>query len=166
MELSRKLSPPVTLFYSYAPEDEDLQQQLEHHLSLLRRQGLITDWHPRKISPGDDWIHAVNQKLQTASIILLLVSPAFIASDYCYGNEMYQALTRHMASEALVIPILLRPVDWETAPFAHLQCLPRNRRFIDNTPNRDDVLAETVKELRLLIQVACGIASPQSPSSV
>src|SRR5262245_59813108 len=136
MELLHPLSRPVSLFYSYAPEDENLQQQLEHHLSLLRRQELISDWHPRKISPGENLKTAVNQHLQNASIILLLISPHFIASDYCYGNEMYQALTLHMAHKAIVIPILLRSVDWETAPFAYLQCLPRSRRFIDTMPNQ------------------------------
>jgi hypothetical protein len=35
-------STPVEVFYSYAHEDEALRTELEKHLSLLRRLGVIT----------------------------------------------------------------------------------------------------------------------------
>src|ERR1700686_211738 len=107
---------PVEVFYSYAHEDEALRAELEKHLSLLRRQGVISDWHDRHIAPGTDWAQAIDEHLERASVILLLVSADFLASDYCYGIEMQRALQRHQAHEAAVIPILLRPVDCYGAP--------------------------------------------------
>src|SRR5947209_3245615 len=86
---------PVSVFYSYAHADEALRQQLETHLSLLRRQGLISEWHDREILPGAQWAEEIDKHLQTASIILLLVSPDFLAFDYCYEIEMQRALERH-----------------------------------------------------------------------
>src|SRR6266568_6990036 len=115
------MSPtPVEIFCSYAHEDEAWRQKLETHLSLLRRQGLISLWHDRLIAPGTNWAKALDTHLETASVILLLVSADFFASDYCYGIEMKRALERQEVGEARVIPILVRPVEWNSAPFAYL----------------------------------------------
>ena len=119
-------STPVEVFYSYAHKDEAFRNKLETHLSLLRRQGLITAWHDRHILPGTDWSQAIDEHLERASVILLLISADFLASDYCYGIEMQRALERHQANEARVIPILLRPVDWNKCSF----------RAPPGTPNR------------------------------
>lgn len=102
---------PVEIFCSYAHEDEAWLRKLEKHLSLLKRQGLISLWHDRLISPGIDWATTIDTHLETASVILLFVSADFFASDYCYGIEMQRALERQKAREAQVIPVLVRPVD-------------------------------------------------------
>src|SRR5205823_6498299 len=118
----------LTLFYSYAHADEALRNELEKHLSTLKRQGYITDWHDRNISAGWEWASAIDEHLNTAQVILLLVSSDFIASDYCYSIEMTRALERHTTGDACVIPIILRSVDWEDAPFGKLQALPTEGR--------------------------------------
>jgi hypothetical protein len=84
----------ATLFFSYAHADEDLRDQLETHLSGLRRQGIISSWHDRRIIAGTEIGHAIDSHIDTADIVLLLVSPNFIASDYCYEREMGRALAR------------------------------------------------------------------------
>ncbi len=142
-------STPVEVFYSYAHEDEAFRDKLEKHLSLLRQQGLITAWHDRHIIPGTDWSQAIDEHLERASVILLLISAEFLASEYCYGLEMTSALQRHEANEARVIPILLRSVDWKSAPFGHLHALPKGDKPITNWSNRD----------RAFTNVATGICS-------
>jgi TIR domain len=139
---------PVTVFYVYAREDELLREQLERHLRLLNRQGLISEWHDRQILPGAVWAQEIDAHLDSASIILLLISSDFLASDYCYGVEMQRALERHSQGEAHVIPIFLRPVDWERAPFAHLQGLPRNGKPVTQWENRDAAFRNIAQELR------------------
>jgi len=143
---------PVEVFCSYAHEDEAWLRKLEKHLSLLRREGLITEWYDRKIVPGMNWAQAINDHLLTASIILLLISSDFLASDYCYSIEMRRALERHEMGEALVIPILLRPVDWKTAPFARLQFLPRDGKPVKAWRNSDAAFLEIAKEIRKAIE--------------
>ncbi len=69
-------STPVEVFYSYAHEDASWLNELEKHLSLLRRQGLLTAWHDRHILPGADWAQAIDEHLERASVILLLISAA------------------------------------------------------------------------------------------
>src|SRR5256885_8033604 len=104
-------------FFCYAREDEVLRQGLEKQLRALRRQGIINLWHDRKINPGTEWEYEIDQHLKTARVVLLLISPDFIDSDYCYSIEMKQAMERHEHGECRVIPIILRPVYWQKAPF-------------------------------------------------
>src|SRR5690242_12654153 len=102
--------PPVQVFISYSSRDEQYREDLETHLSLLRREGVLDLWHFRKIPAGDEWEKLISSQLENASLILLLVSPDFLASDYCYDIEMRHALEKHDAGTARVIPILVRPV--------------------------------------------------------
>src|SRR5215472_14919692 len=104
----RKLSKS---FIRMPNRDEKLRNELLEHLSTLRRQGYISEWHDRRIVAGRDWAQEIDAHLRSASLILLLISPSFIASDYCYGIEMEVALERHQAGQARVIPIILRPTD-------------------------------------------------------
>jgi hypothetical protein len=117
-----RLSQPLELFYCYARKDSALREELNIYLAGLRRSGLITMWYDGEISPGIPWEQAIKTRLDNAHIILLLVSPDFLHSDYCYSKEMAQAIARHQANKTRVIPILLHPVDWTDAPFSTLHC--------------------------------------------
>jgi internalin A len=130
-------SQALRLFYSYSHKDETLRDELETHLKLLQRQGLIQPWHDRRILPGNDWVSDIDDNLNRADIILLLVSADFMASDYCYDNEMTRAMERHESGEAQVIPIILRPVDWRDTPFNKLSWLPQNGTPVVQWDNRD-----------------------------
>ncbi len=145
-------STDVEVFCSYAPEDEMWLRKLETHLSLLKRQGLISVWHDRLIAPGADWAKTIDIHLETASVILLLVSADFLASDYCYSIEMKRALERQEAGEAQVIPILVRVVDWKDAPFAYLQVLPTDANPIASWSDSDSALADVARGIRHAIE--------------
>lgn len=166
MEKQSDDASPLTLFYSYAYEDETLRNELEKHLSLLQRKGLIATWHDRQIVPGTDWAQAIDTHLNTASVILLLISPDFFASDYCYSIEMQRALERHEANEARVIPILLRPVDWKEAPFRHLQALPTNAKPITSWSNQDEAFADLAAGIRRAIQENPNFLSVGTPRAL
>jgi hypothetical protein len=142
----------VKVFYSYAHEDKILCVELEKHLGILKRQGQITGWHDRDISAGTEWEREIDTHLNVASIILLLVSPDFIHSEYCYSIEMRRALERHHAGEAIVIPVLIRPVDWEDAPFSKLQFLPTDRKPITSWSNRDEAFLDVAKGIRKAVR--------------
>jgi hypothetical protein len=120
----------IEVFCCYAHEDAPLLENLKAHLTLLKRQGLITVWADTNISPGSNWEQEIEKHLNAANIILLLVSADFMASDYCYSKEMFRAVERHDRGEAIVIPIILRPVYWQGAPFARLQALPTGAKPI------------------------------------
>ena len=142
---------PINVFVSYSHKDEIFREELGEHLSNLKRQGTIEEWYDRKIAPGADWASEIDTNLNTAQIILLLISPAFMNSDYCYGVEMKRALERNDAKEARVIPIILRPVDWENTPFARLQARPTYARPVSKWDDRDEAYLDIVQGIRMAI---------------
>ncbi|MCY3550974.1 MAG: TIR domain-containing protein [Candidatus Poribacteria bacterium] len=151
--MNSRLEPnSVKLFYAYSHQDEELRQQLENHLSILRRQKVIIDWHDRKIGAGREWEGEIHEHLNTAHIILLLISSDFLASDYCYDVEMNRALERYNAEEARVIPVILRPVDWKDAPFGRLQALPRDAKAVTRWENQDEAFVNIARGIRKAVE--------------
>jgi len=143
---------PATVFYVYAREDEPLRDELSKHMSNLVRQGLIKEWYDQQILAGTDKTSTIDKHFQDASVILLLVSPDFLASDYCYSVEMQRALERHHAGNACVIPLILRPVDWRGIPLADLQYLPRDAKPVTTWTNRDAAFLDIVDGIRNIIE--------------
>jgi hypothetical protein len=145
----------ATLFFSYSHVDESLRDQLETHLAGLQRQGIISSWHDRRIAAGTELKEAIDSHIDTSDVILLLISPNFIASDYCYEREMTRALERHERGEARVIPVILRPCDWQELPFGKLLATPRDGRPITKWPNADEAFLDVVKAIkRALLEIA------------
>ncbi|MEY3219144.1 MAG: hypothetical protein RIT27_501 [Pseudomonadota bacterium] len=142
---------PVKVFYAYAHADELLQQTLEKHLSALQYQGIIEGWHDRKIEAGDYRENLVNDYLNKAQLILLLISPDFLASDECYQMAI-RALERHAEDRAKVIPILLRPTDMSRLPFIHLSALPSNREPVTLWTNQDAAFVDIAKGIRQTVE--------------
>ncbi len=117
----------LKVFCSYSHKDEFLRKELENHLSVFTHQGKISIWHDGKIMPGEVWDRQIKDNLNTADIILLLVSSDFMASEYCWKVEVTKAIERHDLGDACVIPIILRSVAWKYAPlFAKIQGLPKD----------------------------------------
>jgi TIR domain/NACHT domain len=141
---------PVEVFYSYSRKDLDLQESLKTHLGTLRRQKIISGWDDRELVGGEEWDHAIKSKLNTADIILLLISPDFINSDYCYDIEVTRAMERHEAGEACVIPVMLRPSDWKgnRTPFGKLSALPTGVNPVTVWSNQDEAFLDIAQGIR------------------
>lgn len=154
VEQERKEYIPIEIFYSYAHEDESFCQRFEKHLSLLRQQGMIVDWNSHKIRAGLLRQHEIDTHLNRAQIILLLISADFLTSDYSYNIEMPQALKRHRAGKARVIPILLHDVDWHNAPFSHLEMLPSTGMSVTHHSwhTCDEAFVDIAKGIRTVIE--------------
>lgn len=157
------------LFFSYCHANEALRNRLEIHLALLKHQGLIETWHDRRILAGDNIDEAIDTNLESADVILLLVSADFIASRYCYSIEMNRALERHHQRTARVIPIIVDHCDWHSAPFGKLNAVPNDGKAITSWPNPEQALAEIAREVRKVIEaaaptVAPAVAAPLRPS--
>lgn len=143
---------PVKIFICYARKDERLLDKLKKHLRLLQNKGLIDLWHDRNISAGSQWEREIDQRLNSAGIILLLVSPDFMDSHYSYGVEMKQAMERQKRGEATVIPVILRPVDWKDAPFGKLQALPTDSKPVTTWANKDNAFLNIAKGIREVVE--------------
>jgi TIR domain len=142
------LGKSVELFISYSHRDEVLRQQLDKHLASLQRQKVIETWHDRKIEAGMEWAKQIDESLNKADIILLLISPDFICSNYCAEIEMEQALKRHEAGEAIVVPIILEPCDWTWLPFSKYQAFPKNAKPITTWSNLNEAFLDVTQGIR------------------
>lgn len=146
----------IKVFFCYARKDKLLREALESHLETLRHSGQITIWYDREILPGVEWKSEIDAHLNTADIILLLVSPNFMHSQYCYGVQMRRAIERHKTADAWVIPIILRPVNWQETPIGDLQVLPANGKPVTTWRNRDEAFQNVARDItkvtRLLLE--------------
>jgi hypothetical protein len=162
-QIEAKLSSlaPITVkvLYCYAREDKAFRDELDNHLSALKHSGQITTWCDREISPGTEWEHELSIHLESANLILLLISADFLASDYCWSKEMSRSLERHQSGEAYVIPVILRAVHCKGTPISELQFLPTDGKPITQWLDRDhafeDVthnISEVVTRLRTQLE--------------
>ncbi len=141
----------MNILLSYAHEDDEWRQQLRTHLAALEQDFGVRIWDDRAIPAGGEWKEAIEEQLRTADIVLLLVSPDFRASEFIRSVELRQALERHDLGEARVIPVILRACEWQSAPFARLQPLPRSGKPLASWDDRDEAFFEVVRELREII---------------
>jgi len=141
-------SREIRLFISYSHKDEELRQDLEAHLAVLRRQGVVSVWTDRMITAGQEWAKAIDDNLDSADIILLLVSAYFVSSDYCYDTEMIRAIQRHDDRQAIVIPIVGRPVDWSGTPFSKLLVLPTDAKPVTSWDDMHAAWADVAVGIR------------------
>jgi formylglycine-generating enzyme required for sulfatase activity len=140
--------PAIEIFFSYARKDELLRDELAKHLKPLQQEGIIEAWHDREIPPGTEWQNEIDRHLESAQIILLLISSDFLASDYCYSRELKRALERHDSNEACVIPVILRSCDWQNTGFGKLQVLPTDGKAIKGWSDIDEAFTDVVRGLR------------------
>ena len=142
----------ANLFFSYSHKDEELRNELEVHLSMLKRQGLIRAWHDRRIGAGENIHSSISDELENADIILLLVSASFLASDYCFDREMMRALEKDRDGRARVIPIIIHPCDWTSAPFGSLRASPHDGKPVSMFANQAEALTQIAKDIRTTVE--------------
>ena len=147
-----KKTYPLKAFFSYSKDDMEMLKTFKKHLSALRRTSHIELWDDSKIRPGEEWDDSIKTALKEADIIFLLLSKSFIDTDYIWEVEVKEAMRRHATGEAIVVPIKMKPCDWEGLSFSKLQGLPRKDAVIDTAPNADTLWTEVAGEVRALIE--------------
>lgn len=141
-------STPLDLFISYSTDDEKFKNDLEMHLIMLKRTDVIRPWYSQEMGAGVEWKKEISDLIDGSQIILLLISPSFLKSDYLYEQELKHAMDRHKSGKARVIPIVVRTSDISDTPFENLQTLPRNHQPVDKWSNRDEAWNKIVQEIR------------------
>lgn len=142
---------PLKIFVSYSHQDEIYLNELEKHLTALKREKLIFTWHDRKIVPGHEWEKKIENALQDSDIFLFLISPDFVASEYCVEKEVAAAIKMHNDGAAVVIPIVVRPADWLSTPLGRIQALPKDAAPISASKNSDQAWLDVVSGIRRVV---------------
>jgi len=163
--LIEPLPEGLKIFFCYARKDETLLDQLKRHLKPLQRQGIIDMWYDQDISAGTEWEREIKERLNTAHIILLLISPDFISSEYCYSVEMKQALERHEQGAACVILIIVRHVHWEIKSLYKLQALPKDALPVISSAwhSPDEAFFNVVEGIIKVFEEISGRSLPKFP---
>lgn len=144
-------SHPLEVFCCSAHEDQEMLVILTKYLSPLQKLGQIAIWSVIDLNPFVGWDKELHQHLESAGLILLLISPDFLASDYCYDVLMKRAMERHKQGSAVVLPLLLRPTYWKNMPFAQLRMLPNNGLPLSKWPDQDDAFLDILQEIEKVI---------------
>jgi len=140
-------------FISYSHHDKAALDRLHVHLKNLTRAGHIETWYDRDILAGSELNAEIERELEAADLFLLLVSPDFIASDYCVEREMKRALERHAAGEARVVPIIVEECDWKAmGELRQLKAVPTDGKAISEWANSNTAYLNVVQELRRIIE--------------
>jgi hypothetical protein len=142
---------PVSVYLSYAQKDEALKQEFEDYLAIMQQTGLISGWVERPVQRETDWSQIIDPRLLTADLVLVLVSPALLASGYCSGAEIREAFERRKAGETRVIPIILHYVNLKGYPFEAIASVPR-KGPVSSWPVRNEAWRNIDQEIRQVIE--------------
>lgn len=145
----------VSVFFSYSRKDLEMRNRLDEHLSVLKYSNKVRTWHDLELAPGSEWEPILQHELNTADIILLLISVNFLASGYCYSKELQHAIERHNAGATRVIPVILSWCDWNhpDVPFSKLNVLPPNAEPIASWGvNQDQAFTQVAQQIRRTVE--------------
>jgi len=142
---------PVEVFVSYNQKDRGLFQKFKLHLDVLQQEGIITVWEQSEMIAGSIRDEEINKHIESAKLILLVVSPSFFSDSNC-NRELSRAIERHEAREAIVVPIHLRHVDFRGTLIAKLKALPNNNKPINRWVDKDEAFFDVVNEIRKILQ--------------
>src|SRR6266487_676036 len=143
------MTKSINIFCAYAHNDKRFRDGIARHLN----RNFIAKWYDREIEVDNEERKQIDAHLNTSHIILLLISVDFIASDYCYGMEMKHALERHEAGTASIIPIIVRSVDWQGAPFSKLQVLPTYGKPVSSWTNADEAFQDIARGIQQVMKI-------------
>lgn len=139
------------VFISYSHRDEKALDRLHVHLAMLKREGLVETWYDRQLFAGQEIDHEISANLRDSEIFIALTSPDFLASNYCYEQEMKTALDRHEAGSLIVIPVIIEACDWKTSPLGRLKALPKDGKPISTWTNEAVAYLDVITELRRVL---------------
>jgi len=138
---------PVQAFVSYSHCDAEYLKELRSALATLVRLNKLQIWDDREIEAGGEWEKVIFDNMERADIVLCLISPDFINSDFCYKKEFETALEAHKKGEKTVVPIRLRKTDWEGLPLEKIQGAPTSE-WITSSKNKDEAWTQVSEQLR------------------
>ncbi len=147
---------PIRIFCSYSHADERFRELLERHLSPFEQQGLIQCWYDGKLDAGEEWSPKIQEELDNARIILLLISASFLASKNC-RREMDRAIGRRVSDGAIIVPVLLSRVAEIPAELAMLEILPSKARPVAEWRSYNDAFAQVAGAI---LRLARGLNLP------
>ncbi len=141
----------MKIFISYSHKDQETLDRLHTHLAVLKREGAVQTWYDREILAGDEIDDVIMQNLEDSDIFLAIISPDFLASTYCYEQEMDHAISRHESKDIRVIPVITEPCEWLATPLKKFKAVPKDGKPISEWKNANTAYLDIVTEIRNVV---------------
>jgi len=141
----------LNIFISYSFKDVIFKSELEKYLSPLKHV-LIDIWEDKVLLSDHLWYNEIFENINNSDVVIFLVSPDFINSEFCYSQEMYSAVNKSMNGSLLIIPILLRRCDFTNTPFGNIQFLPTNGIPINEFKNKEEAYSSISINIKKLLE--------------
>ncbi len=151
------------VFISYSHKDEKWRERLHLFLKPAEQSGSISVWDDRRIHLGDEWNTAIDEAIAQASVAVLLISPEYLASEWVSMKEIPDLLKRQQQGSLRIIPILLKPCNWNEADWlSTIQIFPSDGKPIaGRSKNTQDKLFKDVADY--IVHFATGQTSTPTP---
>jgi hypothetical protein len=133
---------PVKVFISYSGRDRQFLEDLLVHLRPLETAGAIETFHNQKLAPGQRWRTELRARLTASSIVIFLVSPYSLESGFIDAE-----LAAAIAERARIVPVILRPCNWQDSPLAQYRVLPLDGFPITVQPSPQLAWADVAREV-------------------
>lgn len=141
----------MKLFISYSHKNKGERETLDKHLAILRKNDNLTVWSDIEILPGKDLENEVDENVNTADIICLLLSADYFSSDPCL-KECQIALQKKIKGEASVIPVILSHCGWKDTELSKIKALPNDGKEISTYRNQNEAWFEVYEGIKKIIQ--------------
>lgn len=141
---------PIKIFISYSHADDRFLGKLHKHLAMLKRDNLITSWSDNQITAGTNFGNRISSELSSSNVFLALISPDYLASNYCYDKEFQQASEMADKGSIRIVPVILEPSDWLSSPLSKFMALPKDGKAISEWTNPNNAYMDIVNGLRQL----------------
>ena len=139
-------------FISYSHQDESWFDLLKIHIAPLIRKGDLSIWSDHEVLAGQPLNSEISKNMESAELFLLLLSPAYFASDYCMNVELNHALVRHQSDDVKIVPIIVEACNWQSiSELNDLKIIPKDAKPISNWKDRNTAFVEVVEEIDRLL---------------
>lgn len=139
-------------FISYSHQDEKYLKRLETHLVQIKREGILQSWTDNEINVGENLSDTISDELSSSDLFIALISPDYIASNYCYEKEFETALEMLSKKEIIIIPVICEPCDWTNTPFKNLLAVPKDGKPISEWANENTAYVSVTGSIRKLLK--------------
>ncbi len=144
----------VKAFVSYSHADELALERLIKHLAMLKQDGQIEEWVDQRILAGGVIDDDISLSLDSSGLFLALISPDFLASNYCFDKEMKRALKLNDQGKLRIVPIIVQPCDWKASPLRKFKAIPKDGKPVAEWTNENNAWLSVIDELRRIIERA------------
>ncbi len=104
------------IFISYARSDQEMAEAVARQLGQLETAGQAEVWFDRELELGESWERRIMDVVQRADVVLLLLSPAYLASSFVSSSEL-PAIAQRGEQGARVVPVIIAPCNWKQHPY-------------------------------------------------